>query len=133
MKTHTFCVTGMHCKACKILIEDIVTDDLKMNASVHLKEETISIFSDEDSEKILSLLFEKLTPHGYSVSREKQMKKSSNEVLWQAFPLGLIILALFIGLQKTGILNFGIGGGITPVSSFVLGLVASVSSCLVVV
>ena len=40
---------------------------------------------------------------------------------------------LFLILQKSGILNLGIGGGTTPATSFVIGLIASVSSCLAVV
>jgi len=42
-------------------------------------------------------------------------------------------LGIFFILQKSGILNFGIGGQVTPVTSFIIGLVASVSSCLAVV
>lgn len=54
-------------------------------------------------------------------------------MIWQAIPIGLIFLGIFFILQKSGILNFGIGGGVTPVTSFMIGLVASVSSCLAVV
>jgi len=36
-------------------------------------------------------------------------------------------------LQKSGILNLGIGGQTTPVTSFIIGLIASVSSCLAIV
>jgi sulfite exporter TauE/SafE len=36
-------------------------------------------------------------------------------------------------LQKSGILNFGIGGQSTPITGFIIGLVASVSSCLAIV
>lgn len=40
---------------------------------------------------------------------------------------------MFFILQKSGILNFGIGGQVTSVTSFLIGLIASVSSCLAVV
>jgi sulfite exporter TauE/SafE len=36
-------------------------------------------------------------------------------------------------LQKSGILNLGIGGKTTPTTSFIIGLIASVSSCLAIV
>ena len=48
-------------------------------------------------------------------------------------PIGLAFLALFFVVQKSGILNFGLGTTVTPVTSFIIGLVASVSSCLAVV
>lgn len=54
-------------------------------------------------------------------------------VVWQALPIGILFLALFFILQKSGVLNLGIGGQITPVTSFIIGLMASVSSCLAVV
>ncbi|MFA5997672.1 MAG: sulfite exporter TauE/SafE family protein [Candidatus Paceibacterota bacterium] len=56
-----------------------------------------------------------------------------NDVIWQAIPIGLAFLALFFIVQKSGILNLGLGGPVTPVTSFIVGLVASVSSCLAVV
>ena len=59
--------------------------------------------------------------------------KKDNVILWQAILVGLVFLSLFFYLQKSGILNFGIGGQITPATSFILGVVASLSSCLAVV
>lgn len=59
--------------------------------------------------------------------------KENNKILWQAFLVGVLFLVLFFILQKSGILNLGFGGQITPTTSFILGLVASLSSCLAVV
>jgi hypothetical protein len=42
-------------------------------------------------------------------------------------------LALFFALQKSGILNFSVNGSITPTTSFIIGLIASISSCLAIV
>lgn len=44
-----------------------------------------------------------------------------------------MFLVLFFILQKSGILNLGIGGKTTPATSFIIGLIASVSSCLAIV
>jgi uncharacterized protein len=68
------------------------------------------------------------------VSVEKLKKeKQTDDIIWKALPIGLGILILFFLLQKSGILNLGIGGQITPITSFLIGLIASVSSCLAVV
>lgn len=109
MKTHTFHVSGIHCKACKILIEDVITEDIGLQSTVQMHEETVTIIEDgRDEAEIFSIVSEKLIPHGYMISLEKQKKDNNQELLWYAIPLGLIVLVLFIGLQKTGILNFGI-------------------------
>ncbi|MEI8174354.1 MAG: sulfite exporter TauE/SafE family protein, partial [bacterium] len=47
--------------------------------------------------------------------------------------IGVGFLLLFFLLQKSGILNIGIGAKTTPVTSFVVGLIASLSSCLAIV
>lgn len=85
-----------------------------------------------DAWKIFPLIAEKLSSHGYTLSLEKNTSEKDG-ILWQAIPVGLIFLGVFFMLQKSGILNFGIGGQVTPVASFLIGLIASVSSCLAVV
>jgi sulfite exporter TauE/SafE/copper chaperone CopZ len=137
MKNYTLHVSGTHCASCKILIEDILNDqDIVKNVHVNLKKETVHIDADSDStpEELASLLTEKIKSHGYILSAEKITKeKQSDDVIWKAIPIGLVFLALFFILQKSGILNLGIGGKTTPATSFIIGLIASVSSCLAIV
>lgn len=135
MKTHTFHVTGTHCPSCKILIEDVLIEQEGITkASVNLKHKTVLIECENegDAGDLVCTLSEKIETHGYKLSQEK-MSDEQNSVIWQAIPIGLVFLILFFLLQKSGILNFGIGGQVTPVTSFIIGLVASVSSCLAVV
>lgn len=137
MKTLTFHVTGSHCASCKILIEDVLNEQIGIeNTQVNLKDETVSFETslDDGQHKLAEMLTEKIKHNGYTLSVEKQTKVSKdNGVIWQALPIGLALLALFFIVQKSGILNFGLGGTVTPVTSFIIGLVASVSSCLAVV
>ncbi len=137
MKTVTLHVTGTHCASCKIFIEDALNEQIGIkNTQVDLKRETISFDTDlEDSQhKLAEILTEKIKHNGYELSVEKRVKESKNNgVIWQALPIGLAFLALFFFIQKSGILNFGLGGTVTPVTSFIIGLIASVSSCLAVV
>jgi sulfite exporter TauE/SafE/copper chaperone CopZ len=137
MKTLTFHVSGTHCASCKILIEDVLNDQIGVeNVQVNLKQETVSLETnlDDNDQKLAEMLTEKIKHNGYSLSVEKKAKvKSDNGVIWQALPIGLAFLALFFFIQKSGILNLGLGGTVTPVTSFIIGLVASVSSCLAVV
>lgn len=137
MKTHTFHVTGTHCASCKILIEDALNEQqLVKHSVVNLKKETVTIEteSDQNPEVIAQVLTEKIKPNGYTLSVEKTIQeKKSDDVIWKAIPIGLGFLILFFILQKSGILNFGISGATTPTTSFIIGLIASVSSCLAIV
>lgn len=137
MKTITLHVSGTHCNSCKILIEDILNEQIGIErVNVNLKQETVSFETnlDDSRHKLAEVLTEKVKHNGYSFSVEKKFKeKKDNGVFFQALPIGLVFLALFFILQKSGILNFGIGGTATPITSFVIGLVASVSSCLAIV
>ena len=137
MKTYTFHVTGTHCASCKILIEHVLNEQpfIKMS-QVNLKKETVTIEteSEQSAEEMAQLLTTKIKPNGYILSVEKFIQeKKSDDVIWKAIPIGLAFLILFFILQKSGILNLGIGGQTTPATSFIIGLIASVSSCLAIV
>lgn len=137
MNTHTFYVSGTHCASCKILIEDVLNEqDFIKSAHVDLKNETVKIEtnSDQNALELAEILTGKIQAHGYMLSVEKSTIVNKNDgVIWKAVPIGLAFLVLFFLLQKSGILNLGIGGQITPVTSFIIGLIASVSSCLAIV
>lgn len=138
MKKHILHVSGTHCPSCKILIEDILNEqDFIQNVQVDLKKEIVEIqvINDYSSEKLAEILTDKIKQNGYTLSIEnkKLIEKKGDDVIWKALPIGLGILILFFLLQKSGIVNLGIGGQTTPVTSFLIGLVASVSSCLAIV
>jgi hypothetical protein len=50
-----------------------------------------------------------------------------------AIPIGVAVLSLFILFQRSGVLDLGFEGGMTPVTALLIGVVASFSSCLAVV
>lgn len=136
-RTYTFHVSGTHCASCKIFIEDTLSEQIGIaHVSVNLKNETVSFDTalDESQHKLAEMLTEKIKHNGYALSVEKKAKERNNqEVIWQALPIGLGVLILFFLLQKSGILNLGLDGEISPVTSFIIGLIASVSSCLAIV
>lgn len=137
MKKITLHVSGTHCASCKILIEDVLNEQNGIvNPRVDLKRETLTFDTnlEKDITELASMLSEKIVHHGYSFSVEKNKnEEKKDEVIWKALPIGLVFLILFFLLQKSGILNLGIGGTTTPATSFIIGLIASVSSCLAIV
>ena len=136
-KKYTLHVSGTHCASCKILIEDILGEqDFIKNAVVDLKQEIVTI--ETNSEQTIGSLVEmlniKIKGNGYTLSAVKNISiKKNDDVIWKALPIGVGFLIVFFVLQKSGVLNLGIGGTATPASSFIIGLIASVSSCLAVV
>lgn len=137
MKNYKFYVTGTHCASCKILIEDILNEQpFVVKSNVNLKNETVEIEmnTEQNIDEIATILTDKIKSNGYSLSVEKELNKNKkDDVIWKAIPIGLVFLVLFFILQKSGILNLGIGGKTTPMTSFIVGLIASVSSCLAIV
>jgi len=137
LKTYTFHVTGTHCASCKILIEDILSEQKSVKkVRVNLKKETVDIETDSEQnpEELAELLTSKVKPNGYTLNVVRQdLTTGGGGVIWQAIPIGLVFLALFFILQKSGILNLGIGGQTTPATGFIIGLIASVSTCLAIV
>jgi sulfite exporter TauE/SafE len=119
------------------LIEDVLSEQSFIKGSqVNLKKETVTIETESEQSpvEIAQLLTSKIKPNGYTLSVEKiDEEKKSDDVIWKAIPIGLVFLILFFILQKSGILNLGIGGATTPTTSFIIGLIASVSSCLAIV
>jgi sulfite exporter TauE/SafE/copper chaperone CopZ len=137
MKTYTFHVNGMHCNACVVLIEGELKDVPEVkSAKSSLKNHCVEItgdFGNKSSEHIAQDLSDVLKPHGYTLSVERQ----KHNVLWSDFlvalPAALGFLGLFILLQKLGIVNLITSDNVGIGSAFLIGLIASVSTCLAVV
>ena len=137
MKKYTLHVSGTHCASCKILIEDILNEQIGIqNTNVDLKNEIVSFETELENskEELAEMLTEKVKHNKYTFSVGKMEKvKEDADVIWKAIPIGLVFLVLFFMLQKSGLLNLGIGGVTTPTTSFIIGIIASLSSCLAIV
>jgi sulfite exporter TauE/SafE/copper chaperone CopZ len=136
MKKYSLHVQGTHCSSCKILIEDTLIEQNGVSkVEVNLHKQIIEVEGDftQTPEEISKVFSELLAPHKYSVSAEKKVVEKDLKSLTTAIPIGLFVLALFFLLQKSGIINFGFEGGLTPWTAVLIGLIASVSSCLAVV
>ena len=137
MEKHTFNVHGMHCKACVILIESELGDlpnitSVKSNLKDHSVEVTGN-FGDKTEEQIAEELTIPVKPHGYTVSVEKEIKENKLSDFKIAVPIALAFAVLFILLQKLGIVNLVNAGNVTYGTAFVIGIIASLSTCMAVV
>ena len=95
--------------------------------------EVVGDFGDKTLEHIARDLSEVLKPHGYSLSLTKQR----HSVAWSDFKIAVPIagacIALFIILQKLGIVNLVNTSEVGYGTAFIIGLIASVSTCMAVV
>lgn len=137
MKTYTFHATGMHCASCPVLIKSELEDIQEVStAKASLKHNSVEVtgdFGDKTLEHIALDLNEILKPHGYSLSTEKQRHQVKWSEFTVAIPIAGAFVALFIILQKLGIVNLVTTSNVTYGTAFVIGLIASVSTCMAVV
>jgi sulfite exporter TauE/SafE/copper chaperone CopZ len=137
MKETTLYVKGMHCASCTVLVEEAVKDHPKITwAKASLGSMTLNVkgdFTDKETAKIANELSQLVKKHGYEISHEKQKTKVSLTDFKIAIPIALIFVTLYILLQKAGFLNVINSSEIKFGSAFVIGLVASISTCMAVV
>lgn len=138
---HTFYVQGMHCKACVLLTESEL-GDLPHIVSVQSSLETESVqvegdFGTQSPEDIARELNTLLTPHGYTISTGKLVQNNAKDKTRSDFkialPVALCFAVIFVVLQKMGLINIVGGGSMTYVTVFIVGIIASLSSCMAVV
>lgn len=137
MKTLTLHVTGMHCSACPVLIESELTDLPEVSGvTASLSNNTVEVsgeFGDKTPGHIATDLTNVLKVHGYAVTVDKQAQKIQWADFSIAIPIAAGFVALFIVLQKLGIVNLVTTSHITYGTAFGIGLIASVSTCMAVV
>ncbi|MCX6793286.1 MAG: sulfite exporter TauE/SafE family protein [Candidatus Falkowbacteria bacterium] len=137
-KNYTFYVKGMHCPSCVILTETESKEVAGViDAKASLDKNTLEISGDFSNETIAETkkrLNESLTKHGYSLSDSPEEQNSDK---WAGFniaiPTTILIIALFIALQKLGLANLIQASSVSYSTAFVIGIVASLSTCMAVV
>ncbi len=134
---HTFHVHGMHCASCVLTIESELRDVSNIHSvSARLNGHTVDVvgeFGDKTPEQIAEELTTYLAPHGYRASIEHQEHRANWREFGIAVPVALGFALLFVLLQKLGIVNLVGAGKVTYGTAFVVGIVASLSTCMAVV
>jgi len=136
-QTLTLHIRGMHCRACTLLTESGAVElPYITRAHSDLKHHTITVEGDLAGKlpgEVALALTEKLHSHGYTVSVDKQHQAKGWADFRVAVPVALAFIAGFVLLQKFGLVNLVPGGSVTYGTAFVLGIVASLSTCMAVV
>lgn len=138
-KKYTFHIEGLHCKSCVILTESKLNElpNVK-NAHTDLRENTVTFegdFGDGGESEIADEFSAILIPHGYRLSIEKKQNTDSKNL--RDFKIAITItvgfIVLFVLLQKLGIVNILDVENVSFGTAFLVGIVASLSTCMAVV
>lgn len=135
--TYTFNVHGMHCNACVVLTESELKDhELVEHAIADLKTCCVEVrgnFGDKSEIEVARELSPLLEKHGYKLSTEKEIKSVKWSDFKMAVPIALGFVGFFVILQKLGIVNLITTGEVNHGTAFLIGFIASVSTCAAVV
>ena len=134
---YTFHVQGMHCNACILMTESELGDlPYITHVKSSLKNHSVEVtgdFGNKTPEQIAEELTIPLKSHGYTVSVEKKIKENKWSDFKIAIPIAFAFAVLFIVLQKMGLVNLVNAGNVTYGTAFVIGIIASLSTCMAVV
>lgn len=135
--TYIFHVAGMHCHACILMTESELMDiEAVKAAKSSLETHTVEIvgdFGDKTPQTIADELTRVLQKHGYTLSINKQARTKNLREFFYAVPITFAFIVAFFALQKAGLVNLIDGGSVTYGTAFVVGIVASLSTCMAVV
>jgi len=136
MTTHLFHIQGMHCPSCEKLTEMTLGDAPGVkHVKASLSGGTVEVtgeFGDTQPDDLACVLSPLLQPHGYTLSLEARRHDPRWSEFLVAVPAAVAMLALFFILQK-GVEQLSPGLRTGYGLAFVIGLVASVSSCMAIV
>jgi sulfite exporter TauE/SafE/copper chaperone CopZ len=137
IQKYIFHVNGIHCNACTLLVEGKLAE-LPMISQVKasLKDNTVEVtgdFGTKSTEEIAKELSQSLISHGYSLSVQMVKRVTKWTEFKIAIPLALGFAFLFVLLQKMGIVNLVNSENINYGTAFVIGIIASLSTCMAVV
>jgi len=136
-QTFTFHVQGMHCKACILMIESELEEVAGVSRAIpNLTTHTVEItgnFELSTPEEVARELSQVLEPRGYSLSVEKKQHTVNWSDFTTAVPFAFAFAVLFILLQKLGIVNFISASDVSYSTAFMIGIIASLSTCMAVV
>ncbi len=134
-KTYILHVHNMHCASCVVATESELKTHPKVKiARSDLATRTVEIigeFGDMTPDAIAEELTAVLSQH--KLSTEKQKEETQWNDFVYAAPIAGTVLALFVLLQKLGIVNLVNTAHVTYGTAALIGVIASLSTCMAVV
>ncbi len=134
-EARTFSVKGMHCPACERIVADtLVEEGLATSATASLSRGsvTVEVPADADGEWA-GRASAVLAPLGYRLLEAGESARWAVGETLAGLGIACAVLALFLLLQVTGVVHLLTPSRLDAGGAFVLGVVASLSSCFALV
>lgn len=130
----TIYIKGMHCPSCEILVEGKINkiEGIK-KVKANQKTKTVDIAGNIKMETLLEESNNLLNTYGYTLSAENTNETKKYKQLLPAFLITSTLIMLFIILENFKVLNFFNVTTMNYPAIFLMGFVASLSSCAAVV
>ena len=136
-QTYKFHVKGMHCNSCVVLTEsELLALPAVSGAKADLSTCCVEVtgdFGDKTAEELAKELSVGLEQHGYSLSTQAVLKTIKWSEFRIAIPIALAFGVLYVVLQKIGLVNLISTDSVSYTTAFVIGIIASLSTCMAVV
>jgi uncharacterized protein len=133
LKKTTVCVQGMHCASCDILVKNQfqkIDNIQSVQADHHTQTAEITYTGDLNKAE----LNQKIAQFGYTVVEPQafvqERKESLAKRLFDAGAIAMILFMLFVVAQEFSLIPSFQSSSLTFTTVFILGLVASTSTCM---
>lgn len=133
---YIFQVSGMHCQACVLLTESELAEQpgvSSVQADLSKGQVIVKGSFNKEPQALATEFNNTLSAHGYSVSCQKIQESPRWSDFKIALPAAIAFMALFLWLQKLGVVEAIGGQSVGYGTAFVVGIVASLSTCMAVV
>lgn len=127
-------VTGMHCKSCEVLIENKLEKigglkDIKAD----LQNSKVSFKTEDNDKEVIKKINNVIQEHGYTAQEKEVHKKINYKELLIALIIAIVISLIFVLVQNLGVTNLVNASTLTYPIVFLIGIIASISTCMAVV
>jgi len=136
MKKSTLYIKGMHCPSCVILISDKLKEIKGVSqVKADFRQQKAEVYhSDKFGEKEVRRFAERIKAFGYQVVNRQELEKESepfSKRLTEAIAIAIIILIVLYFIREFNLIpQYDISAGLTLSAVFIIGLIASTSTCM---
>jgi sulfite exporter TauE/SafE/copper chaperone CopZ len=137
-RTYAFVSPEMHCGACELIVERTLGEERSVRtvkADAALSTVLVEGDFDEGPDEIAARFSALLLPKGYTIAvgpAPKNPIPAAREFL-VALLFAAAIIAAFVALQKVGLVNLFSPNQMNLPASFLIGVIASLSTCMALV
>lgn len=134
MNKYKFKIDGIHCAACEILIERELKNLKEIDSIVYENEFVTIVSKDMSEEEMRTLVNKTLEQHGYNISNDFVSKTTNYKSWFDAILITISVVAIYIIIREALKIDFSFSTNtVDYVGVFIIGILASISTCMAVV